>query len=203
MKKAFTMLELIFVLVVIGILAAVIMPRLDRDPSREAAIQVLSHIRYTQHLAMMDDKYDSNDTQWYKARWQIFFANDNSGNGNKVYTIFADDNKGGGADIGEVAVDPVSQRLLSGDSLYNNHIDTMNLSKKYGVTNVTFTGGCINESRISFDHLGRPLKGALNAMTSPYGNSKLIQTTCNILLSTSDTNVTIAVEPETGYAHIL
>ncbi|MGD9717776.1 MAG: type II secretion system protein, partial [Sulfurimonadaceae bacterium] len=51
MKKAFTMLELVFVIVVIGILAAVIIPRMDRDNASEAAIELQSQIRYAQHLA--------------------------------------------------------------------------------------------------------------------------------------------------------
>ena len=56
-KKAFTMLELVFVIVVSGILAATFIPRFDRDNLQEAADQVISHIRYTQHLAMVDDKF--------------------------------------------------------------------------------------------------------------------------------------------------
>ena len=60
MKKAFTMLELVFVIVVIGILAAAIIPSTRTNPAQEAAIQLLSDIRYTQHLAMIDDKYGQN-----------------------------------------------------------------------------------------------------------------------------------------------
>ncbi|MCF6310454.1 MAG: type II secretion system GspH family protein, partial [Sulfurimonas sp.] len=58
MKKAFTMLELVMVIVVIGILAAVMLPRVASDRLAEAATQVISHIRYTQHLAMVDDQFD-------------------------------------------------------------------------------------------------------------------------------------------------
>ena len=52
------MLELVFVIVIIGILAAAIIPRMDRDSIYEASEQLLSHIRYTQHLAMTDNIYD-------------------------------------------------------------------------------------------------------------------------------------------------
>ncbi|MBN2895607.1 MAG: type II secretion system protein [Campylobacterales bacterium] len=57
MRRALTMIELVFVIVVIGILSAVLIPRMERDSLREAALQVASHIRYTQHLAIVDDKY--------------------------------------------------------------------------------------------------------------------------------------------------
>jgi prepilin-type N-terminal cleavage/methylation domain-containing protein len=57
MKRfAFTMLELIFVIIVIGILAVLAMPSFNKNSLAEAAEQVAGHIRYTQHLAMVDDK---------------------------------------------------------------------------------------------------------------------------------------------------
>lgn len=36
--------------------------------------QVIAHIRYTQHLAMMDDKFNADESTWYKRRWQIWFS---------------------------------------------------------------------------------------------------------------------------------
>ena len=71
MKKAFTLLELVFVLVVIGILAAFMIPSTRTNPAVDAAIQLESHIRYTQHLAMIDDKFDANNTRWYRNLWKI------------------------------------------------------------------------------------------------------------------------------------
>lgn len=54
-SNGFTMLELVLVIVVIGILAALAIPRLERDLKQEAADTVLSNIRYTQHLALIDN----------------------------------------------------------------------------------------------------------------------------------------------------
>ena len=78
----------------------------------------------------------------------------------------------------------------------------LNLGKSYGVSGINLTGGCSN-SRIAFDHLGRPLKGDLSGNNTAYEDDNLIQSRCNILLSGSDGNITIAVEPETGYSCIL
>ena len=58
------MIELVFVIVVIGIITAVMLPRIDRDNVYEAAQQLISHIKYTQHLAMMDNKFDDTDDEW-------------------------------------------------------------------------------------------------------------------------------------------
>ncbi|MCW8953894.1 MAG: type II secretion system GspH family protein [Sulfurimonas sp.] len=210
MKKAFTMLELVMVIVVIGILAAVIIPRTDSNSLREAATQVISHIRYTQHLAMVDDEFDSTDANWYKKRWQIIVDSSVSTDGTPAYTIFSDTSGNGTPDVGEMAVNPLdSSKVLSGgyDGVYNtsNAIATreMNLGK-YGINAYSLTGGC-SGARISFDHMGRPLQGDLSSMTASYNtiaSQRLLTQTCNIVLTGDDGNITISIEPETGYAHI-
>ncbi|MEJ2415082.1 MAG: prepilin-type N-terminal cleavage/methylation domain-containing protein, partial [Sulfurimonas sp.] len=186
MKKAFTMLELIFVLIVIGILAAIIMPRMERDPVREAAIQLVSHIRYTQHLAMVDDKYNASNNQWYKERWQLKFKNSHlETNDKESYTIFSDSGaySGNANSKAEIATNPQdkSKLLTGGDSAvyYNDKEATtnMNLGMKYGITGVTLGANCTdnNSKGIAFDHFGRPLKGAFNSFTAPYpSNNNLI-----------------------------
>ena len=55
------MIELIVIIVVVGILAAVAIPRVERNGLIEAADQLSSHIRYTQQLAMNDNKFNATD----------------------------------------------------------------------------------------------------------------------------------------------
>ena len=218
MNKAFTLLELVFVIAVVGILAAIIIPSTRANPLREAAIQVVSHIRYTQHLAMVDDKFAINDANWYKKRWQIFFTRtDDNCDNEPSYTIFADTSKTGNPDYGEIAKDSLnSDKLLSGGVSGLNNLDIrhpelfignkkLNIGKSYGISKIDFSLECSfsKSRRISFDHLGRPLKGSLASYDQPYKKNRLINDTCNITLSNSEGNVTIAIEPETGYAHIL
>lgn len=221
MKKAFTMMELIFIIIVIGILAAVVIPRTGSNKLHEAAIQVVSHIRYTQHLAMVDDKFNTADNEWYKDRWQIMFAN-TAGSGNSwSYMIFSDSlgASTGTPDVNEHAVNPLdsSKFLTGGYSAGNIAFDDarataeLNIGKEYRITNVTFSANCeINSKRISFDHLGRPLYDGPHLLDEAYrdgANSRLIQFTsgnpCTITLTDGGDNVVIAIEPETGYAHIL
>jgi len=61
-KPAFTMLELVFVIVVIGILAAVTIPRFERDNAGEAAYQIARHIRLAQHHALIYDTLGTAQT---------------------------------------------------------------------------------------------------------------------------------------------
>jgi len=212
MKKAFTLIEIIFVLVVIGILAAVIIPRTQRDPLREVAIQIVSDIRYTQHLAMIDDKYDGTDSNWYRNRWQMLFAKSKNTSGkdtggNYAYTIFSD-YKGtstGNPDTGEIAVNPLDKnKLLSGG--YSGVIDwedpkaskKLNIGYSYGITKIS-SSGC-GGKRISFDNLGRPFKG--NDQSWNDSTSSILKTQCIFTFFIGSENIKIYIEPETGYAHL-
>ena len=225
MKKAFTLLELVIVIIVIGILAAAILPRVKSNPLQEAALQVVSHIRYTQHLAIVDDKYDPNrkDTSgsliWFKDRWQIVFSHSKFSANAWAYTIFADTtgNKPsrGDADEAEIARNPLNSgqimtggygskpALYYGDANFKG-MNQLNLGKTYGVTSITFGNNCNTSQRIAFDHLGRPLKTDVSSMHDPYnttGTQRLLRGVCTITLSDGTDSEVIKIEPETGYAH--
>jgi prepilin-type N-terminal cleavage/methylation domain-containing protein len=198
MKKAFSMIELIIVIVVIGILAVVMIPRIDSNRLQEAAVQVVSHIRYTQHLAMVDDKFDAGDDKWFRENWQIEFV---SGSTEVGYKIYSDQNHLGSANNSELAIDPLTRKRFSEDS------DVTNLKTKYGVTQVEFSDNCKGDGagkELSFDFQGRP--HIYITSTKPDTSNiyaYLLRSTCEITLSDDESSVIIAVEPETGYAHIL
>lgn len=224
MKKAFTMIELVFVIVVIGILAATIIPNIQTNPLKEAAIQVVSDIRYAQHLAMVDDKYNKNDSHWFEKRWTVLFNSDAHTDNQESYTVYNDLDANGNPDITatrkEVAVDTLNQnKYMSGGFTGENDLDIRdldanpanfqglkkyNIGKSYGVTNVVFSNNCRfnNSTRLAFDHLGRPLIGNIGTYTSAYMNNRILQGQCRITLFNSEGNVTITVEAETGYASI-
>ena len=216
MKKAFTLLELVFVIVIIGILSAILAPSIKRDTLQEAADQITSHIRLTQRLALHDNKYDPKDKDWYKKRWQILFSYTKSGGNEKMwtYSVFSDTNKDANPNSSEVAKNPLnSKQYLSGgyggaikyyiskDKINPKVTKSLNLTKKYGIKSIIFSGGCSNSSRISFDYLGRPIWGNLRSFTTKYSH-KLIQKDCYITISNGLESKSIIVTPETGYVYI-
>ena len=164
------MIELIIVIVVAGILAAVMIPRLERDSLREATNQVVRHIQYTQHLAMMNDVYDAN-ADWRPNRWAIDLCT-------KTYSIARSNGTAN-------AMDPLTQRPIDGtdNNLANKGISTIEPS----------TGNC----KIVFDNLGRPY-GIQTIETNTTGID-LLPDTIITLTDSSSREANITIRRETGY----
>ena len=204
-RKAFTMIELVFVIVVLGILAALALPRMDRDLRQEAKDNFLSAIRYTQHLALNDDKTNPFDDEWQKRLWQVRFSTSADETNNKAffYTVSSDINTNGAVSKDETAIDPAN-----GKHMYNLGGDTdidadespnIFVGKKYGINKMTFTGGCLSAQHIAFDNLGRPHNG-LGSATNNY--SQYMSQDCTIKIEFINDDITplnITVATETGY----
>ena len=219
MKKAFTMLELVVVIVVIGIIAAAALPRINDDHIAEAADQVMSHIRYTQHLAMQDSKFDPTDANWFKKRWSITFTRASfcGGKSEWRYSVYHDDRNvtGNLNSANEVARDPSDpSKFMSsgwaGISKANcaNASSKYNLARKFGITNVELRGVCRdgNLQTISFDEFGRPMRSVStpDGGGAARGYDRLVYNgqNCQIVLSTAKRTATITVTPETGFLQV-
>ncbi|WP_148825096.1 type II secretion system protein [Campylobacter concisus] len=225
-KRAFTMIELIFVIVVVGILAAIMIPKLNRNASREAANQILTHIRYTQHLAMQDDKYENfvsdNPVRWFRMRWGVAFNNtslqkcsiDEPGVVTWKYSIFFDKSLNGNINSeNEVANDIYkSGKLLSGgwssgivtEAICKKWNKELNLGKRFGITSVDFKDGCSGMQTIIFDEMGRPMRVASTTSGGakrPY--DRLLKKDCKITITDKRGNqTTIIIEKESGFTSI-
>ena len=215
MKKAFTMIELIFIIVVVGILAAVAVPQINRNSLVEAADQVAAHIRYTQQLAMNDNKFDPDDPNWFKRFWRIQFT-DQGAPGSAAgwrYNIYWDKGALPGSNgqpnsLNSMAADPQNPNklLTSGFARQPANTDGAKMNKKlnleatYNISNIEFTNcGNGNNHTISFDSYGRPMGQLANSVV-PYDRLFVGQNPCIITL-TNDARETasITIEPETGY----
>jgi len=219
-KSAFTMIELVLVIVVLGILAVLSMPRLDRDLKQEAADNILSSIRYTQHLALLDYKHKFDDPKWQQRFWRIVFSTCTGTD--KFYMVGSDDDMESSTnalfDENESAIDPVNGKPMfwtggvdcsdGGDGTVSEEIF---ISKKYGVTAVTplAGSGCASAAHIAFDHLGRPYHGANfsqsgDTVAAHPIYSGYMKTACTFGFTLSDGDTfSITIEPETGHAFIV
>lgn len=180
-KKAFTMIELIMIIVVVGILAVAVIPRVDRDTLVEATNQVASHVRYTQHLAMLDNKYNPRDSNWYQNRWKITFNNNS-------YSITSGNTNAKNPQAPSKDLNPTGSPEL-------------NLERKYGITSIISTCGNNGQTEIIFDEIGRPYSNFLGVV----GERGLLQNDCNITINDGgNKNGIITISKETGYiAHLI
>ncbi len=174
------MLELVMVIVVLGILAALALPRLDRDLRQEAKDNIMSAIRYTQQLALVDDKTNPFSNTWQSELWNIAFTSDGT---NSNYAI---------ASNGNSAVDPINAKLMDGTATGS---PDLRIGRKYGVNTITSVGcGLI----IGFDQLGRPFDGVAGG-TNDYDD--YMNTDCNLTIAFSQSGVDdlhIDISRETG-----
>ena len=212
-RTAFTMIELVFVIVVLGILAALAMPRLDRDLRQEAADNILSAIRYTQHMALLDDVTNPSDNDWQRAFWRFGFQGC-SDNG-IFYYIGSDKDTEGNIDAGEELVDPANGLPMMGlngadcETDLSGQINASSnifITKKYSIdSNVTWSPGCTGSSNyIGFDHLGRPHRGYATSRNPNY--SSVLTADCNLTLRFNQAGIDpliFTIEKETGYVSIV
>jgi len=203
------MLELVMVIVVLGIVASLAVPRLDRDLRQEAADNILSDIRYTQHLALSDYQHSTNPI-WQRGFWRIGFRNCSGGG---LYTVVGSDNINdltGSGEIGanEAAMDPTTGKKMhwvgssscpnGGDDLTSDRIF---ITHKFGVKTFATSGSCSGNQYIGFDHLGRMHNGFAASSAPNYASYK--GTNCVFTFTMSDdTTFKIIIEPETGHAYI-
>ncbi len=207
-RKAFTMIEFVLVIVVLGILAALALPRMDRGLRQEAADNILSAIRYTQHLALNDDKTDPSDPDWQQKLWAIRFDSDSDGG--YLYKV-ASNTSGTNISKDESAIDPSNGKYMfaSNNTLQSDESPNVLLGKKYGIDTVDFSNcqtianGTNTSRHIAFDQLGRPHKGVYATATNDYRS--IMTANCTILFGFTNgfDDLTIIIAKETGYAYIV
>lgn len=215
-RTAFTMLELIMVIVVLGILASLAMPRLERETRQEAADQILSAIRYTQHLALVDHKHLFDNKNWQRRFWRIRFGTCVAADETRYYAIGSDDDASGSDNAEfsrtEAAIDPISSKPLfwtNGTSCDKGDAGTQDVSseifitQKYGLKEIQSSGGCSSAKHIGFDHLGRPHHGEKFSSSDQADYAGYMKTRCTFTFTMQDDETfSIHIEPETGYAFI-
>jgi prepilin-type N-terminal cleavage/methylation domain-containing protein len=214
-RFGFTLLEMVTVIVLIGILSALALPRLNRDLKQEAADNILADIRYTQHLALMDNRHKFDNPKWHRRFWHIVFSTCQGTD--RFYMIGADDDMSGSTNAtfseSEAAYDPANNKPMfwvTGTDCKNggdgNVSERIFISKKYGITNITPSGGCASigatKGHIGFDNLGRPHYNFSNVTSSNYNSYMYKDCTFTFTLSTSET-FAITIKKETGYAYIV
>ena len=215
-KSAFTMIELVFVIVVLGVLASLAMGRMDRDLKQEAASTILSHIRLAQQLALNDNKHRSdNNSMWQTSYWRFEYEKcDGVGVDRYIYRVGSDRDLSGGINKIEAAIDPINGKYIwadgdcnSFDDLASDESKDVYLYGRFGVEHISHSsmaGSCTSQN-IGFDFLGRPHTGVQAYKTNNSSEFQKIMTKdCTLTFDMSDgQQFKIKIEAETGHSFIL
>ena len=120
MKKTFLILELVFVIVILGILYTVFTPKLPNYKLDEVTNRVLIYLNYVRYKALIDDKFETEASEWFKGRWTMKFMRCDKNKGGIYFTIYSDINAKGHPNKEETLKDPLT----------NKHIYTSNSCEK-------------------------------------------------------------------------
>jgi len=202
MKKSFTILELIIVILVLSIILSLSIPKQTDSKLSLAKEQILIHLKYTRYLAMIDNKYDNNE-KWYKKRWTLKFQNCRSSIGGIYYLIYSDDDASGyQPKKTETLQDPLTHKYIYSffceeDNLIDK-LEQVKITKYFNVTNAQIScndTGTIGQ--LSFSHDGN--------MYTKFGiseeNYKLDEKCEIILTDIYGNNERIFIEKDTGYIY--
>lgn len=200
--RAFSYLELIFIIVIIVAIITLSKPKINTTQLDLATQKLVLYLNYTRYIGLLDNKYNHTDLEWEKKLWSLKFQKCSDKKDGLYFVVFSDMSGGTGAfKKKETLKDPLTNKYL-----YSNYDCTASedeskevlLTKEYGITNVEISCNTTSTiGQISFGHDG-------NIYSQLGQNIKKINKPCMITIYDKDMNSkVIQVEARTGFIHKL
>ncbi len=209
MRPSFTILELVIVIIIIGILVSTVSIFIPNNNLRLAADDLAKNIRFTESLALKDDKYQpfpkNNTSQeenrskyWFRRFWQIKIAKNKTDN--FYFVVYSDDDLDNNADVGEMAKDPLTNKYINGNYYSNTSDKDANLST-FGITNISYIYKNITHNiisgkplRIYFDNYGNVyINKNNNKSFNIFNNMKLLTAKLKIILNQNNKAIILII----------
>ncbi len=203
-RQSFSLIELIFVIVIISIVSMQFIPKLTKSNLSQAANKVIVHLKNTRYQAMIDNKFNHKDDFWFRERWTLKFQKCSQSIGGLYYVVYSDTNHGGHINKDETLKDPLTQKWLYSnydcDASSDESKDIL-LTKEYGVSKVDIScNKTTTIGQISFGYDGKVYTKLGTKLEDTY-NYELKEQCYITLYDNSNDNVTIIIEPNTGYVY--
>ena len=206
MKKSFSILELIVVISLIAFLYTIFLPKNKINYLDELTNRIELYLSYTRQKALIDEKYDLEDSSWHRKRWTMkFFRCRESEGGGIYYSIYSDNNKSGHPSAEDSLKDPLSgKNIYSSNQCAENNSNSkyVLLTKNFEITDVQMScNSTTSLGQLSFGSDGKIYsKLSVNENES---NEYEITVPCNIKFVSKDGNSKeIVLFPKTGYSKI-
>jgi len=214
LKPSFTILELVIVIIIIGILASTVSIFIPNNNLQVAADNLIKNIRFTESLALKDDKYqpfpennssleENRSKYWFRRFWQFRLGKSNNC---YFFEVYSDENLNGDASpVSEFAKDPLNNKYIAGNYSASTALKDANLCN-FGINSVTYHTvsstpiDVKNKSlHIYFDNYGNVyISKNNNKSLNIFNNMKLLTSNLEINLTQDKKSKIITITP-TGF----
>ena len=154
MKKSFSILELILVLLLLSIITTAFIPNMNQSKIDEVTSKLVIYLKQTRYLSLIDNKYNEEDSLWFKKRWTLKFFRCRKDIGGFYYSIYSDTNNSGHVSIDDTLKDPLTNKHIYSSNYCKEKIENSKyvlLTKNYNITNIKLSCNTTNSlGQISF-----------------------------------------------------
>lgn len=157
---SFSLLELIVVIALLTIVVSFSIPKKQISNLDLATDRLVLYLHYVRYIALMDNKFDIDDTEWEKKRWSLKFQRCSKNEDGLYFVVFSDESGGTAAFKKlETMKDPLNGKYLySGydcDPSYNESKNIL-LTKEYGIKHVDISCNTTSTiGQLSFGYDGK------------------------------------------------
>lgn len=135
MKKSFSILEITLVITLIVFLYTTFTPQSNSiNKLNEITNRLTLYISYTRLKALIDNKFDNNDSRWHKKRWSIKFLRCRNDEDGIYFSIYSDNNETGQISKIDTLKDPLTNKYIYS----SNYCEENNTNSKYVLLSKNF-----------------------------------------------------------------
>ena len=204
MKKSFSLLEIVLTILLISFIYTIFLPKNRINYIDEVTTRMQLYISYVRYKALIDDKFDLQDSLWHKKRWTIKFFRCRESVGGIYYAIYSDNNKTGHPSSEDSLKDPLSQKNIYSSNYCEENSSNSKfvlLTKNFGITDVQIScNDTTSLGQLSFDSDGKVYSKLSNYANE--SNEYEINKPCFLkFISKDGENKELVVNPYTSYTN--
>ena len=204
MKKSFSLLEIVLTILLISFIYTIFLPKNRINYIDEVTTRMQLYISYVRYKALIDDKFDLQDSLWHKKRWTMKFFRCRESVGGIYYAIYSDNNKTGIPSAEDSLKDPLSQKNIYSSNYCEENSSNSKfvlLTKNFGITDVQIScNDTTSLGQLSFDSDGKVYSKLSNYANE--SNEYEINKPCFLkFISKDGENKELVVNPYTSYTN--
>ncbi len=204
MKKSFSLLEIVLTILLISFIYTIFLPKNRINYIDEVTTRMQLYISYVRYKALIDDKFDLQDSLWHKKRWTIKFFRCRESVGGIYYSIYSDNNETGIPSANDSLKDPLTKKnIYSSNKCEENSSNSkfVLLTKNFGITDVQIScNDTTSLGQLSFDSDGKVYSKLSNYANE--SNEYEINKPCFLkFISKDGENKELVVNPYTSYTN--